>query len=147
MRRECIISGNEGELKMGNNLERLSKKSIAILLIIIPLAWFASTLIVSLISPTESWPPSLPLSVAGLIPPMVLVGFSIYGMNLRDERASQISDKATRNGFAFVLCVIPLALIVLSLTGASFETVIALVMVWIGTVAVASISAFYYYYK
>jgi hypothetical protein len=135
MRWECIISGNEGELKMGNNLERLSKKSIAILLIIIPLAWFASMLIVSLISPTESWPPSLPLSVAGLIPPMVLVGFSIYGMNLRDERASQISDKATRNG------------LVLSLTGASFETVIALVMVWIGTVAVASISAFYYYYK
>jgi len=147
MGRECIISGNEGELEMENNLERLSKKSIAILLIIIPLTWFASTLIVSLISPTESWPPSLPLSFACLIPPIVLVGFSIYGMNLRDERTSQISDKATRNGFAFVLYVIPLALVVLSLTGASFETIIALVMVWIGTVAVASISAFYYYYK
>ena len=147
MRRECIISGNEGESKMENNLERLSKKSIAILLIIIPLTWLASTLIVSLISPTESWPPSLPLSFASLLPLIVLVGFAIYGTNLRDERASQISDKATRNGFAFVLIAIPLALVVLSLTGASLETLLALVMVWIGMVAFASISAFYYYYK
>jgi uncharacterized membrane protein len=68
-------------------------------------------------------------------------------MNLRDERTSLVSDKAARNGFAFAFYVIPLVLVVLSLTGASIETCIALVMMWIGTVAVFSISAFYYYHK
>ncbi len=132
---------------MEKNLERLSKRSIAILLLIIPLQWFIVTLIVSFISPTESWPPSLPISITVLIIPIVMIGFAIYGMNFRDERTSLVSDKATRNGFAFVFYVIPLALVVLSLTGASIETCIALVLLWIGAVAVFSISAFYYYHK
>ncbi len=132
---------------MENNQERLTKKSIAIVLMIIPLTWLVVTLIVSFISPTESWPPSLPTSVSILVIPIVMVGYAIYGMNLRDERTSLVSDKATRNGFAFVFYVIPLALVVLSLSGASIETCIALVLVWIGAVAVFSISAFYYYHK
>ena len=114
---------------------------------IIPLTWLVATLTVSFISPTESWPPSLPISVSILMGPIVMVGFVIYGMNLRDERTSLVSDKATRNGFAFVFYVIPLALVVLSLTGASLETGIALVMIWLGAVAAFSISAFYYYHK
>lgn len=113
----------------------------------IPLQWLIVTLIVSFISPTESWPPSLPVSVTILIIPIVLIGFVVYGTNFRDERTSLVSDKATRNGFAFVFYVIPLALVVLSLTGASIETCTALVMMWIGAVAVFSISAFYYYNK
>jgi len=113
----------------------------------IPLQWLIVTLIVSFIFPTESWPPSLPISVTILILPLLMIGFAIYGMNFRDERTSLISDKATRNGFAFVIYVIPLALVVLSLSGASLETGIALMVMWFGAVVVFSISAFYYYHK
>ncbi len=132
---------------MEENKERLSKKSIAIWLMTIPLQWLIVTLIVSFIFPTESWPPSLPISVTILILPLLMIGFAIYGMNFRDERTSLISDKATRNGFAFVIYVIPLALVVLSLSGASLETGIALMVMWFGAVVVFSISAFYYYHK
>ena len=113
----------------------------------IPFVWFAVSLIISFISPTESWPPSLPLSIVILLPQIVLIGFIVYGMNFRDERTSLVSDKASRNGFYFVFYVIPLAVVVLSVTGASLETCIALVMMWIGAVAVFSISAFYHYRK
>jgi len=126
---------------------RLSNKSIAIWLMTIPLQWFIVTLIVSFISPTESWPPSFPVSVTILILPLIMIGFAVYGTNFRDERTSLVSDKATRNGFAFVFYVIPLALVVLSLTGASIETCIALIVMWVGAVAIFSISAFYYYHK
>ncbi|MGY5871656.1 MAG: hypothetical protein RTV72_05395 [Candidatus Thorarchaeota archaeon] len=132
---------------MGKKLERLSNRSIAIWLMTIPFVWFAVSLIISFISPTESWPPSLPLSIVILLPQIVLIGFIVYGMNFRDERTSLVSDKASRNGFYFVFYVIPLAVVVLSVTGASLETCIALVMMWIGAVAVFSISAFYHYRK
>ncbi len=132
---------------MEKNLERLSKKSIAIWLMTIPLVWFVVTLIVCFISPTESWPPSLPLSFGILLPQIAMIGAIVYGMNFRDERTSLVSDKATRNGFAFILFVTPLALVVLSLTGASFETIMALLILCLGMIAVASISAFYYYHK
>ena len=76
-----------------------------------------------------------------------MIGFMIYGANLRDERTSQVADKATRNGFAFVLFVTPSALVILSLTGASMETLMVLLVLCLGMIAVASISAFYYYHK
>jgi len=132
---------------MEQNMKRLSNKSIAIWLMTVPIQWFIVTLIVSFIFPTESWPPSLPISITILILPLILIGFAVYAANFRDERTSLVSDKATRNGFAFVLYVIPLALVVLSLTGASLETGIALMVMWFGAVAVFSISALYYYHK
>ena len=147
MDRERIISGNEGESKMKNDLERLSKRSIAILAIIMPVSFLLALVIMKIIIPTMPWPPDPPLIGAMLVAPIVMVGFMIYSANLKDERTSLVSDKGARNGFGFVLYVLPLALVVLSLTGASFETVIALLLVWVGTVAVASISALYYYHR
>jgi len=132
---------------MEKDTQRLSKRSIAIWLMTIPLQWLIVSLLVSFIFPAESWPPSLPISVTILIVPIILIGFAVYAMNYRDERTSLVSDKATRNGFAFVIYVIPLALVVLSLTGAPLETGIVLVAMWIGAVAVFSISALYYYHK
>ena len=132
---------------MENKLEKLSNRSIAIWLMTIPLQWLIVTLIVSFISPTESWPLSLPISITILIIPLIMIGFVVYGLNFRDERTSLVSDKASRNGFYFVFYVIPLALVVLSLTGASLETGIALMVMWFGAVAVFSISAFYHYRK
>ena len=92
-------------------------------------------------------PPSPQTIVATLIGPVVLVGFIIYGANLRDERTVQVSDKAARNGFMFILLVVPILLVVLSVTGFSNETLLTLVFIWIGAVTCASISAFYYYRK
>jgi len=113
----------------------------------IPLLWLVISLIVSFILPTATWPPSVPQSVAILLPQVVLIGFVVYGANFRDERTSLVSDKASRNGFYFVFYMVPLTVVVLSVTGASLETCNALVMMWIGAVAVFSISAFYHYNK
>ena len=132
---------------MENNIERLSKRQITYVLLIIPIAWFLSTFTVSLISPTYSWPLPLPFSLGSLFGLIVMIGFVIYGANLKDERTSQVGDKATRNGFAFVLFVTPAALVVLTLTGASVETMMVLLFVCLGMIAVACISAFYYYHK
>ena len=131
---------------MDENMKRLSKRGIVAMLMIIPISWFLSTIIMSLVT-QPSWPPPLPNSVGMIVGLVVLIGFTIYGVNLKDERTSQIADKATRNGFAFVLFVTPSALIILSLTGASMETIIILLVVCLGMIAVASISAFYYYHK
>ena len=131
---------------MEENIERLTKRSIAILIMIIPIAWFLSTFTMSLITQTP-WPPTPPISLGVLTGLILMIGFMIYGVNLRDERTSQISDKATRNGFAFVLFVTPSALVVLSLIGAPIETAIVLLVVCLGMVAVASISALYYYHR
>ena len=73
--------------------------------------------------------------------------FVIYSEKIRDERSIYISDKAARNGFAFVLYVIPAVIIGLSATTISTDVSLALVLIWFGAVAVASISAFYYYRK
>ena len=135
-----------GESKMEENMERLSKRTIAYLILIIPIAWFLTTFITSLITQT-SWPPALPNSLGSLVGLTIMIGFMIYGANLRDERTSQVADKATRNGFAFVLFVTPSALVILSLTGASMETLMVLLVLCLGMIAVASISAFYYYHK
>ncbi|MHA1480507.1 MAG: hypothetical protein ACTSQZ_03685 [Candidatus Thorarchaeota archaeon] len=132
---------------MENNIEPLSRRQITYVLLIIPIAWFISTFTMSLISPTYSWPLPLPFSVGNLIGLIVLIGFVIYGTNLKDERTSQVGDKATRNGFAFVLFVTPSALVILTLSGASLETVIVLLVVCLGMIAVAGISALYYYHK
>lgn len=132
---------------MENNIERLSKRQITYVLLIIPIAWFLSTFTVSLISPTYSWPLPLPFSLGSVFGLILMIGFVIYGTNLKDERTSQVGDKATRNGFAFVLFVTPSALVILSLSGASLETVIVLLIVFLGMIAVASISAVYYYHK
>jgi len=142
-----ITTTGEGESKMENNIEPLSKRQIVYVLLIIPIAWFLSTFIVSLVSPTESWPLPLPFSVGNLVGLIILIGFVIYGTNLKDERTTQVGDKATRNGFAFVLFVTPSALVILSLSGASLETMIVLLIVYLGMIAVASISALYYYHK
>ena len=127
-------------------MERLSKRAIAYLILIIPISWFLTTFTMSLITQT-SWPPALPNSLGILSGVTIMIGFIIYGANLRDERTSQVADKATRNGFMFIVFVTPSALVILSLTGASMETLMVLLVLCLGMIAVASISALYYYNK
>ena len=132
---------------MENKLPRLSNRTIVYLLFIPPIACLLVLIVLKIIIPSRPWPPD-PLSiVAAIIGPIILVGFMIYGANLRDERTVQVSDKAARNGFMFILYVIPILLVVLSVTGASFETLMVLLIVCLGMIAVAGISAFYYYHR
>ena len=132
---------------MENELPRLSNRGIVMVLFIIPVACLLALIVSSVILPGVSWPPDPPAIIGALVGPIVFVGILIYGSNLRDERTVQVSDKAVRNGFMFIVYVIPILLVVLPLTGFSAETLFALLFVWIGAVAVACISAFYYYYK
>ncbi len=130
---------------MENELPRLSNRMIVYLLVIIPVACLLALVVSSIIVPGSQWPPDPPSIAASIVGPIVLVGFLIYGANFRDERSVQVSDKSARNGFMFMLYVIPVLLVFLSVTESSAEALLPLLVIWIGAVAVASISAFYYY--
>lgn len=123
----------------------ISNRSLVVMLVVLIVSWFFAHIIVSFIFPS-SWYPISPVSLfVGITYISVLMGFIIYRQKLRDERTIQISDKSARNGFAFVLYVIPIAIVGLSLTDVSPDTLLALAMIWAGAVVFAGISAFYYY--
>lgn len=132
---------------MDQELQPLSTRSIAILVIIIPVASLLALILTSVLLSGSLWPPEPPTLVATLIGPTVLVGILIYRSNLRDERTVLISDKAARNGFMFTIYVVPLLLVVLSITGSSIEVVLPLLVIWIGAVSSACASAYYYYHR
>ena len=127
---------------------RLSNKALIAMGVLIIFGWFIIQVIFSLLLPTSTVPFSIPSIGAEIVFVSVLLGFTLYNQRFRDERSIQISDKSARNGFAFVLFVVPVALIGLSVTDVSSDTLLlALVIIWIGAVAFAGLSAFYYYRK
>ncbi|MFW9974703.1 MAG: hypothetical protein ACFFDQ_05540 [Candidatus Thorarchaeota archaeon] len=126
---------------------KLSNKTLIIMGVLLIVGWFIAQIIVSILFPTSAIPFSVPSFGAEVVFISVLIGFTLYSQRFRDERSIQISDKSARNGFAFVLFVIPVALIGFSATDISFDALLALAIVWIGAVAFAGISAFYYYHK
>ncbi|MFX1483154.1 MAG: hypothetical protein ACFFCP_08190 [Promethearchaeota archaeon] len=123
---------------------KLTNKDLIIMGTLIIVGWFIAQIIMSFLVPTSSVPFSVPSFGAEVVFISVLIGFTLYSQRYRDERSIQISDKSARNGFAFVLFVIP-PLIVLSATDISFDPLLALAIVWVGAVAFAGLSAFYYY--
>ena len=124
---------------------KLSNKTLIIMGVLLVFGWFIAQIITSFLFPTSEIPFSIPSFGAEVVFISVLIGFTLYAQRFRDERSIQISDKSARNGFAFVLLVVPVALIGLSATDVSFDTLRALAMIWIGAVAFAGISALYYY--
>nr|KXH78165.1 MAG: hypothetical protein AM324_10725 [Candidatus Thorarchaeota archaeon SMTZ1-83] len=126
---------------------RLSTKDLILILVIWALSWFLANVVMSFIFPGSSVPMSLPSILAGITWISVLLGFMIYSQRLRDERTIQISYKSARNGFAFIFCVVPAAIVALSATDVSTDVSLALLMVWIGAVSLAGFSSLYYYRK
>ena len=126
---------------------RISNRSLIVLLVIIVFSWFLVQIVLGFVFPDSSWFLSLPSFFVQLIFAAVLIGFIVYQQRFRDERSISISNKSTRNGFAFVFYVVPIAIIVLSATDISTDVSLALVLVWLGAVAFACISALYYYKK
>jgi uncharacterized membrane protein len=115
--------------------------------LLLVIGWFVAQIVVSFLFPTSTIPFSVPSFGAEVVFISVLIGFTLYSQRFRDERSIQISDKSARNGFAFVLFVVPMALIGLSATDVSSDALLALVTIWIGAVVFAGISALYYYYR
>ncbi|NHJ14233.1 MAG: hypothetical protein EAX95_11185 [Candidatus Thorarchaeota archaeon] len=128
-------------------LPPLSNKSLLAMLVCLAFGWLAGQLATILLFPGREWAIILSSAFAGIVFIAVMMGFTIYSQRLRDERTILISDKATRNGFAFVFFIVPAAIIALSATDVSTDVSLALVLVWVGAVAVAAISSFYYYRK
>ncbi|MFX1560363.1 MAG: hypothetical protein ACFFBL_07230 [Promethearchaeota archaeon] len=126
---------------------KLSNKTLVVMGVLLIVGWLIAQFIMSFLFPTSEIPFSVPSLGAEVVFISVLIGFTLYSQRFRDERSIQISDKSARNGFAFVLFVIPAALIGLSATDVSFDALLALVIIWIGAVVFAGISAFYYYRK
>lgn len=127
--------------------EKMSNRSILLILVCLAFGWFAAQFITSLLFPASQLPLSLASAFGGIVLIAVMMGFMIYSQRLRDERTVQISDKAARNGFAFILYAIPIAIVGLSATEVSTDVSLALLMIWIGAISFASISALYYYRK
>lgn len=126
---------------------RLSNRDLIIMGLLLVIGWFIAQIIVSFLFPTSAIPFSVPSFGAEVVFISVLIGFTLYSQRFRDERSIQISDKSARNGFAFVLFVVPMALIGLSATDVSSDALLVLVIIWIGAVVFAGISALYYYYR
>lgn len=124
---------------------KFSNKSLIVMGVLLVFGWLIAQIITSFLFPTSEIPFSIPSFGAEVVFISVLIGFTVYAQRFRDERAIQISDKSTRNGFAFVLFVVPVALIGLSATDVSSDALLALAIIWIGAVLFAGISAFYYY--
>jgi uncharacterized membrane protein len=124
---------------------KLSNKTLVIMGVLLVFGWLIAQIITSFLFPTSEIPFSIPSFGAEVVFISVLIGFTIYAQRFRDERAIQVSDKSARNGFAFVLFVVPVALIGLSATDVSSDALLALAIIWIGAVVFAGISAFYYY--
>ena len=124
---------------------KLSNKALVIVGVLLVFGWLIAQIITSFLFPTSEIPFSIPSFGAEVVFISVLIGFAIYAQRFRDERAIQVSDKSARNGFAFVLFVVPVALIGLSATDVSSDVLLALVIIWMGAVLFAGISALYYY--
>ncbi len=127
--------------------ERVSNKSFLVMLICLAFAWLLTQFVMSLLFPDADWPTLVSSAFGGIVFIVVMMGFMIYSVRLKDERTMLISDKAARNGFAFVLFAIPAAIIGLSATTISTDVSLALLLLWFGAVAIAAGSAFYYYRK
>lgn len=126
---------------------RLSNRGFIVMLVILVISWFLGQVVTTFIFPGSWLPMSLVSILTGITWISVLLGFMFYSQRLRDERAIHISDKSTRNGFAFMFFIVPAAIIGLSATEVSTDVSLALLLVWIGAVSIASISALYYYRK
>jgi len=124
-----------------------TNRSLVVMLVVLTFSWFFALFVISLIFPSSWYPFSLAYLFAGIVCISVWMGFIIYRVKLRDERAIQVSDKSARNGFAFVLYGIPIAIVGLSATNVSSDASLALAVIWVGAVVFAGISAFYYYHR
>ena len=127
----------------------VSNRILVVILVILIVSWFFVNIIIRVIFPT-SWYPILFVSLLVVIFGIsLLLGsrFMQFQTKLQDERTMQVSDKAARNGFGFILYGIPIVIISLYLIDVSPDTLLALAGIWVGTVVFAIISAVYYYRK
>lgn len=123
----------------------ISTRSLGIMLIVFIVSWSLAHVVLSIFFPS-SWYPLSPVSFfTGIVFISIMMGFLIYRQNLRDERTINISDKAARNGFAFILYTTPIAILGLLGFGAPPESILVLILVLVGAIVVAGVSAFYYY--
>ncbi|MHA1925208.1 MAG: hypothetical protein ACW974_04790 [Candidatus Thorarchaeota archaeon] len=126
---------------------RFSNRTLIVILIMLTTGWLIAQIITGYLFPASPWPFSLPAVFIEIVFIAVLMGFIIYGQRLRDERTMRISNQSARNGFAFIFYTIPIAIIGLSATEVSTDVSLALMIIWIGAVSFAGISALYYYQK
>ena len=124
-----------------------TNRSLVLMLVVLTSSWFFGLFVVSLIFPSSWYTFPLVSLLVGIVWISVWMGFMIYRVKLRDERAIQVSDRSARNGFAFVLYGIPIAIVGLSATNVSSDASLALAVIWVGAVVFAGISAFYYYHR
>jgi len=125
--------------------EKISTRSLVIMLGVFIVSWILAHVVISILFPL-SWYPFSPVSFfSGIVFVSMMMGFLLYRQNFRDERTINISDKATRNGFAFILYATPIAILGLLGMGAPPESILVIVLLMIGAMAVAGLSAFYYY--
>ena len=131
---------------MNNEIYEFSNKTLLVMLAIMLISWVITLTIFSFMWHT-SVETMIVTSLTGVIIVSVIMGFTIYRQRFRDERTMHILEKSGRNGFFFIIYFLPFAVIFYSLKEPSYDIALALVIFWVSSVAVAAISAVYYYRK
>jgi len=143
MKRDSITNARR-TTKMNKDTVELSNRTLIVMLVCMVISWVITLTIFSFV-----WHASLEslivTSLAGVVCVSVMMGFTIYRQRFRDERTIHILEKSGRNGFFFIIYLLPFAIMFYSLTDAFHDIALALVIFWFCTVAVAAISAVYYY--
>jgi hypothetical protein len=132
--------------RMNDNLVKFSNRTLMVMLVMLVISW-ALTLTISSFVWHASLESLIATSLAEVVFISVIMGFTIYKQRFRDERTIHILEKSGRNGFFFMIYFLPLVIIFYSLIEASHDVAMALVIFWFCSIAVAAISAVYYYRK
>ena len=131
---------------MNYDTVKFSNRTLIVMLIVMIISW-AITLTISSFVWHASMDSLIVTSLAGVVFISVMMGFTIYKQRFRDERTIHILEKSGRNGFFFMIYLLPFLIIFYSLIEASQNVAVALVIFWFCSVAVATISAVYYYLR
>lgn len=129
---------------MNNEMVEFSDRTLAVMLVIMIILWIITLSVFSFVF-HFSMEAQIVSAFAGSLFICTVMGFTIYKQRFRDERTVRLLERAGRNGFAFMTYLIPFAIIIYSLTETTHDVALVLAIFWLSSVAVAILSAVYYY--
>jgi amino acid transporter len=129
---------------MDNDTVEFSNRTLVVMLVVMVISWIITLAIYGLLF-HESLESLIVTSMVGAIFIIVMMGFTVYRYRFRDERTIRILEKSGRNGFFFMIYLLPFVIILYSLMENPFDVVFTLVIFWISSIVVVAISAIYYY--
>ncbi|MCF2136344.1 MAG: hypothetical protein K9W43_03805 [Candidatus Thorarchaeota archaeon] len=130
---------------MNGDTINFSNKTLMVLLVVLVSSWGTMIFIDAVVFHATS-EDLIVTSLSGAIFITVMIGFTVYHQRFRDERTTHLLERSGRNGFLFQVYILPFLIIFLSLAPMSPTNMLLLFVVfWVASIAVAILSAIYYY--